>query len=146
VLSSITPENPVVSENPISVVLEPEAVIPPPVLSLTKVRLISPGVQIGADEVEKNGNIVFRWSSSSNANAYIWELTGANSKKSDTVRGTSYSIEASKIDNGVYLWKVESVRIVNGKIVQRGEVVERGVIVNIPEPPKPILNKPLETP
>jgi hypothetical protein len=114
--------------------------------NLRRVRLISPSVQVGAGEVEKNGSIVFKWGSVAGANAYICELLGEKIRSHVTIRDTSYAIDAYKIDNGSYTWRVEAVRTANGEIVQRGEIVEREINVNIPEPPKPIPNRPLETP
>jgi len=93
------------------------------------------------EDMRKTRQIDFSWSSVDGANAYIFTLYFKNNNgrrqrivQTEPLKKTNWTLEnLALLKNGTFVWQVEAVNInSNGKIEQRGSVVETTFIIDIP--------------
>jgi hypothetical protein len=95
--------------------------------------------QFGNEELEAQ-RIDFSWSPVQGANAYIFPLyqeTNGGRRRipgtSQPVTRTSWTLDnRSLLDRGTFIWQVEAVNTVGGRIDQRGRPGENTFIIDIP--------------
>jgi len=97
--------------------------------------------RIQFEDLRKTRRIDFSWSPVKGANAYIFTLyhKGDDGKRrrvtqTEPLKKTSWTLNnLALLDRGTFIWQVEAVSINrNGKIEQRGGVVENTFIIDIP--------------
>jgi len=97
--------------------------------------------RIGSEQLKTQKSISFDWSAVQGANEYVFTLyhqspAGRRQIVRATInRGTSYTLENMQLlDRGTFIWQVEPVKRTNGRIEQRGRVMENRFNVNFPSP------------
>ncbi|GMO24527.1 MAG: hypothetical protein Ta2B_03960 [Termitinemataceae bacterium] len=105
-------------------------------------RLMSPGAELDLATFRDNKKVRFSWSSVPGARAYLWTLQQGSLQTNVLVRENNFDFDASRIENGMYTWRVEALRSIpqtHYVSEQRGLAAERTWNVNIPLPKKPVL-------
>jgi hypothetical protein len=100
--------------------------------------------RIGPAQIRQSRSLTFRWKEASGANAYIFtlrEASGGNILSTETLAGTSYTLDLRRLDRGNFLWQVEAVRQNRGIVEQRGTVAGNRFTLDIPLPGNPRLRE-----
>jgi hypothetical protein len=131
---SDTPAEPVIEEEE-QVPLESVSLLPAPLN-----RLPLTGHRIGIEQLKESDSIVFTWSATQGANAYIFALfqeTGNGRRQIIRVppaNRRSWTLEnVAALDRGTFIWQVEAVGMNSaGTIERRGSIGENYFIIDIP--------------
>ncbi|MCL2793382.1 MAG: hypothetical protein FWD87_09860 [Spirochaetaceae bacterium] len=130
------------SANGLISVAEPRQlqVQPIPLLAMPANRVPLNGHDFDIEQIRIQRNIVFRWSSVSGANAYVFTLFeqtagGRRQVNSAIVTTTSWTLEdVSILGRGTFIWQVEAINRRNNIIEQRGVLGVNSFTIDVPQP------------
>jgi hypothetical protein len=125
-----------------SQISEPQVVEPQvPALLAAPLNLQPPiGYRIGIEQLRESNSIVFSWSATQGANAYIFTLykdtDGGRQQiiRVPPVNRRNWTLEnLETLGDGTFIWQVEAVIISSvGTIEMRGRIAENSFIIDIP--------------
>jgi hypothetical protein len=127
----------------------PAPVLPEPLVALPESvsllpaplnRLPLTGHRIGIEQLRESDSIVFTWSATQGANAYIftlYQVTAGGRRQIIRVppeNRRSWTLEnVAALDRGTFIWQVEAVNMNSaGTIERRGNIGENSFIIDIP--------------
>jgi DNA-binding CsgD family transcriptional regulator len=104
------------------------------------------GYRIGIEQLKESNSIVFTWSATQGANAYIFTLYKATTGVQNTDGGRQQIIRVPPVNRrdwtlenletlgeGTFIWQVEAVNISSaGTIERRGRIAENIFVIDIP--------------
>jgi hypothetical protein len=123
----------------------PEPALPNPVteqpvpLPAPLNRLPSTGHRIGIEQLKESNSIVFSWSATPGANAYIFTLfQDTDNGRRQIIRIPPGNRRNWTLDNlkalgdGTFIWQVEAVIVSEGTVERRGRIAENSFVIDIP--------------
>jgi hypothetical protein len=128
----------------VELVPQPQIVGPQvPALLAAPLNLQPPvGYRIGIEQLRESNSIVFSWSATQGANAYIFTLYKASLDAIDgrqqiirvpPVNRRNWTLEnLETLGEGTFIWQVEAVNMVAGTIERQGRIAENSFVIDIP--------------
>jgi hypothetical protein len=97
------------------------------------------GHRIGIGQLKESNSIVFTWSATQGANAYIFTLYKVtDNERRQIIRvppgnRRNWTLEnLETLGDGTFIWQVEAVNVSSGTVERRGRIAENSFVIDIP--------------